>query len=105
MRQSADAVWMSQRSECTTPEEKGSNPQDSKSWDAAGKKERERCVSTLITVSRHPIVADIARATPAAEPSEECAVEEFSGGWRKPALSQTGRGRLGAGLWGNLVSV
>ena len=76
----ARTLWTSQRSEYTTPEEEGSERQDSKSWDGAGKKERERCVSALITVSRHRIVADIARATPAAEPSEECAVDEFSGG-------------------------
>jgi hypothetical protein len=83
----ARTLWTSQRSEHTTPEEEGSERQDSKSWDGAGKKERDRCVSTLVTLSRHRIVADIARATPAAETSEECAVEELSGGWRKPTLS------------------
>ena len=57
----------------TTLGEEASQRQAHKNWHTIGKKEHERFVSTLITLSRHAIVAGIARATPATEPSEQCA--------------------------------
>ena len=55
----------------TTPEEDGSDRQDCKSWDGAGKKEQEYSVAALVTSSQQAVVSDIACATPATEPSAQ----------------------------------
>ena len=69
---------MSSQSDFTAPEEEAGQRQDYKNWDGIGKKEHERFVPTLVTLSRHAIVAGIARATPATEPSEQCSCQSSS---------------------------
>ena len=72
-RDQARKLRMSWQSECTTPEEEARQRQDRKDWDGIGKKEHERSVSAFVASSRHAVVANIARATPASELSEQCA--------------------------------
>ena len=72
-RDEARTLRMSRQSEFTTPEEEARQRQDDKKWDGIGKKEHERSVSAFVALSRYAIVANIARATPATEPSEQCA--------------------------------
>jgi hypothetical protein len=64
---------MSSQSDFTAPEEEAGQRQDYKNWDGIGKKEHERSVSAFVASSRHAVVANIARATPASERSEQCA--------------------------------
>jgi hypothetical protein len=66
------------QSNYTAPEEETSQRQAHKHRDNVGKKKHERFVSTLVTLSRHAIVADITRAAPATKLSEQCARQSSS---------------------------
>ncbi len=85
---------MSRQSNYTAPEEEASQRQAHKNRDNISKKEHERSVSTLVTLSRHAIVADITRATPANVHKRTLAVvrspEQLSAGRQPIDLRWTG---------------
>ena len=87
----------------TSPEEEGSDHWDCKSWDSLGKEVHEYSVAALVTFSQHAVVADIACATPATEPSKQRALKGFSGGRRKSVSCELDC-RFVLALWAHLVS-